>query len=468
MNLFQDLTSFLLITFLLFSTSKCNTVTFRLHKKVPDFQQKLQFLTDAHMDNHLENKSNLTLFEFKLANFNNSQYVGEIYIGSNQQKLDVIFDTGSHFLVVPEPSLEWQFSHTFNCNLSKTCQPFEDQSAYLKYGSGSVYGYVADDQVSFGNNLKPTKTSFVIATEINKFPNEFHADGVLGLRKIKDLDNYFVYPNAETIAVKNYSIIDNMKAEGKIEKRQFSFFLGNDNSGELGVYEAEFTVGGYNKKYIHGNFSYFNVIHGNYWGIQTNGINVDGVNLRFSEKGIMAVIDSGTSLITLPKEVFSSIIPVIKEKTGCEEIRRFMCLCSDGPCNFDPEDFPTITFEFNGFKAVLPGKSYVINIEGYNVLEIIGLDMTEKFIILGDPFMRQYVTIFDEEEEKIGLAKSVYYIEPKSYIGKKLKLLFLFVIVVVSLILGICFWKQSKKKDEENIRLLKHTEGEISMTVLKS
>ena len=452
----------ILLLFLYFTTTSSASIEFTLRKKIPTLQDHLRLLEESPPT--VEQIANTPIFDFKLANFKNSQYVGQLFIGSNQQPLNVVFDTGSHFLVIPNASLSDQFDNVYDCSSSTTCKSYEDKHIVLRYGSGNGYGYVAEDQIGFGIATIAVNTTFVLSTELGGLPSEFHADGILGLRTIKNLSTYYVYPNADTICRTNYSLIDNLYAQGVIKKRQFSFFLNNVDrlvSEELG---ADFTLGGYNRKYAKSNFTFLKVVHENYWAIQTTGFNIGGINIQLSKHGIKTIIDTGTSVITIPKQLFKTIAPIIAETAGCDSIRGLMCVCSNGPCNIDPDDFPTIVIEFDGMKAILPGRTYALNLDGYNVLEIIGLDMSEHFLILGDPFMRQYLTLFDADDDTLGLAESINFVKPvRSWKG--MLLFVLAITLLTSLLIGFCLFKRHRRREDDNVRLLNaNNEQGITMT----
>ena len=429
-------------TISLHATKKLN-----FEKTLPNKEEELLFLQSLDS----------SLFEFKLTNFNNSQYVGPIYIGSNTQPINVIFDTGSHYLVIPDQTLTSKFANVYNCNTSTSCLAFKDQTVLLSYGQGNGYGYIAQDQISLGDKVIAENTTFVVATDINNFPKKFHADGVLGLRKIKNPQDYLILPNDETLAMTNYSLLDNLKSQGVIPNTQFSFFLNNEMSShdQLG---AEFILGGYNPNYIRSNFTKFQVISDNYWAIEILSFQIGSTNVNTSQ-GVKAVLDTGTSVIVFPTDLYALVVEEIKAKTACSSIRRMVCVCHKKPCNLNPEDFPTISFHFNGMNATLPGRAYVLNIKGTNVILLAGIDLSERFILLGDPFLRQYITLFDGDEDSISLAESIYFIdEPSSKINKYLVgIIFATVIVACLFIALYCFVKKKKEEEGEKIQLLQQS-----------
>ncbi|VDO86522.1 unnamed protein product [Haemonchus placei] len=91
-----------------------------------------------------------------LSNYMNNQYYGTIQIGTPPQTFKVLFDTGSSNLWVPcancpSSNQACLSHHKFDCAHSSTCtQTYQPIS--IRYGTGSMQGYVDYDVVCFGTN----------------------------------------------------------------------------------------------------------------------------------------------------------------------------------------------------------------------------------------------------------------------------------------------------------------------------
>ena len=114
-----------------------------------------------------------------------------------------------------------------------------------------------------------------------------------------------------------------------------------------------------------------------------------------------AIVDSGTSLLVGPTADVSSIASTIgatKTLVGqytidCEKVN----------------SIPEMTFTIDGKDYTVPGSKVVIQSSGMCLFAMMGMDFPEpgpKWI-LGDVFMREYYTVFDYENEKVGFAKAV-------------------------------------------------------------
>ena len=87
-----------------------------------------------------------------LHNYNQMQYFGPLFIGSNKQQLNFIYDTGSSWLWVPKKDCEGcPSSNYFDSENSETYNP-QDLYLQLHYGKGSVKGYIFEDQVSLSES----------------------------------------------------------------------------------------------------------------------------------------------------------------------------------------------------------------------------------------------------------------------------------------------------------------------------
>lgn len=89
-----------------------------------------------------------------LANINNLLYIGNIYVGSDQQVMKVVFDTGSDWLVLEDKDCSNCLSTRFNSSTSTSFVVNDTTISSRKYGSASLTGFVGNDTVS----LDPTAT----------------------------------------------------------------------------------------------------------------------------------------------------------------------------------------------------------------------------------------------------------------------------------------------------------------------
>lgn len=108
------------------------------------------------------------------------------------------------------------------------------------------------------------------------------------------------------------------------------------------------------------------------------------------------VIDSGTSLITLPSPILNQFYSLLKQNADCGfEKGTILCNC-DG-------EFPDLFFVLDGIETVIPSSIYMTQVPSYCQILVQALDYGGYFI-LGDVFMRQYYTLFSADNQTIGFA----------------------------------------------------------------
>lgn len=67
----------------------------------------------------------------------------------------------------------------------------------------------------------------------------------------------------------------------------------------------------------------------------------------------------------------------------------------------------TLTFNLSGDVYVLGPEDYTMKaIFGYCISTLMGLDMPREIYILGDVFLRKYYSIYDLDNDRVGLALS--------------------------------------------------------------
>ena len=270
----------------------------------------------------------------------------------------------------------------------------ESISVAVTYGKGEIEGESHLENIRLGQ-LEAVNQSFLLVYEVRDFQNhEF--DGVCGLG-FRPLEGGGI------------SLLENLKAQGKINKKMFSFFLHNEiksHSDDENALKSELIIGGYDQRYIDGKINYFKVTNKSHWTID---IAKSFVGDRILNKEPQqAIVDSGTSLILMPKREFKDIMKYLRntlKKICVSQGMLVICACPDG--NF--HDFPVIRIEAEGKMNLTIQPDSYIRREKHRCSLLIGIngedDIDTGSWILGDVFMRQFYTIFDLEQKQIGIAK---------------------------------------------------------------
>ncbi|XP_066111252.1 cathepsin E isoform X2 [Saccopteryx bilineata] len=324
-----------------------------------------------------------------LINYLDMEYFGTISIGSPPQNFTVIFDTGSSNLWVPSvycTSPACKTHARFYPSRSSTYSA-AGSHFFIQYGTGSLSGIIGADQVEgltvvnqqFGESVTEPGQSFVNA--------EF--DGILGLG----------YPSLAVGGVT--PVFDSMLAQNLVDVPMFSVYMTSDPEGGAG---SELIFGGYDHSHFSGSLNWVPVTKQGYWQIAVDIIQVGGT-VVFCPEGCQAIVDTGTSLITGP----SDEIRRLQKAIGAELM--------DGEYAVECDNLnvmPDVTFIINGVPYILQPTAYTLLdfVDGMKFCSsgFQGLDIhppAGPLWILGDVFIRQFYSVFDRGENRVGLAPAI-------------------------------------------------------------
>jgi hypothetical protein len=114
----------------------------------------------------------------------NSQYYGEITLGTPEQKFDVIFDTGSADLWVASVNCDDSCGRHNKYDSSKSSTYIANGTTFhIEYGSGPVSGYESMDALNMGGLVVPDQI-FAEVTDVSGLGAAYKMgkfDGILGL-----------------------------------------------------------------------------------------------------------------------------------------------------------------------------------------------------------------------------------------------------------------------------------------------
>ncbi|NXG24808.1 CATE protein, partial [Grallaria varia] len=326
-----------------------------------------------------------------LVNYLDMEYFGQISIGNPPQNFTVVFDTGSSNLWVTSVYCvskacagHAKFQPTQSSTYQVVGTPFS-----IQYGTGSLTGVIGSDQVVVEGITVNNQQFAESISEPGKAFLDAEFDGILGL----------AYPSLAVDGVT--PVFDNMMAQNLVELPLFSVYMSTNPESSLG---GELLFGGFDTSRFTGTLNWVPVTQQGYWQIQLDNIQLGGT-VAFCANGCQAIVDTGTSLIVGPtKEV--------------KELQNYIGAVSvDGEYAVECSNLnvmPDVTFTING----LP---YTLNAQAYTLME--GGDGTTVCIsgfqgndipppagplwILGDVFIRQFYSVFDRGNNRVGLAPAV-------------------------------------------------------------
>jgi len=314
----------------------------------------------------------------KINDFQNAQYYGQISVGTPPQNFNVIFDTGSANLWVPNKKvgLIGLLKHKYDSSKSSTYVK-NGTEFKIQYGSGPVSGIWSGDKVTIGD-LPIKEQAFAevenakglgLAYGIGKF------DGILGLG--------WGRISVDGVETPFHNIVDQDSLADKV----FAFYLGNSAPGTL-------VLGGTDQSHYTGDFTYVPLKAEDYWRIALDDLKINGKSYTTTKT---AIVDSGTSLLAGPKADVTKIAALVGAKPVIHGEYSIDCNAAA----------PDLTFVIGGKDYTFAKKDYVINSGSVCLFAMLGMDIPAPngpLWILGDVFMRKYYTVFDWGNKRLGFA----------------------------------------------------------------
>ena len=318
-------------------------------------------------------------------------YAADITVGSNRQKFNVVVDTGSSDLWIPDASVTCEnpppgqsadfckgkglYTPKSSTTSQRLGNPF-----YIGYGDGSSsHGTLYKDTVGFGG-ASITKQVFadVTKTSVNQ--------GILGIgyktnEAAGDYDNVPV----------------TLKKQGVIAKNAYSLYLNSPNAAT-----GQIIFGGVDKAKYSGSLIAVPVTSDRELRITLNSIKAAGKNINGN---IDVLLDSGTTITYFQQDVAQGIIDAFHAE-----------LKQDGNGNSlyvaDCQTSGTVDFNFaNNAKISVPASEFTVplfytNGQPYPQCQLLlGINDAN---ILGDNFLRSAYIVYDLDDNEISLAQVKY------------------------------------------------------------
>ncbi|NWI04741.1 RENI protein, partial [Tichodroma muraria] len=340
-----------------------------------------------------------------LTNYLDTQYFGEISIGTPAQTFKVVFDTGSANLWVPSykcsPLYSACVSHS-RYDSSKSRTYIANGTGFaIRYGTGSVKGVLSQDivMVSPGTHGIPK----IHTPGTHRIP-QIHTLGAHRIPKIHALgtpripEERGIAPCWAGIFGKGESLLPELGFWGK---GNHSRCVRHSRNAPLKP-GGEIILGGSDPAYYTGDFHYLNVSRSGFWQISMKGVSV-GAEILFCREGCSVAVDTGASYITGP----AGPVSVLMKAIGATEVAEgeYVVDCQRVP------QLPNISFHLGGKVYGLSGPAYVLRQSQYGedvcVVAFSGLDIPPPagpLWILGATFIGHYYTKFDRRHNRIGFA----------------------------------------------------------------
>ena len=362
-------------------------------------QSYIATVSDHH--DALSNSSAPVLFNETLHNFRNTQYFGNINIGTPPQPFPVIFDTGSANLWVPGIDCfsggclaHPRFDRTKSSTFSTSGLP-----VWIKFGTGRISGTLSQDTVRF-HDLVIRDQAFLQVSDERNFPFEqYPFAGIVGLC-------------LPSIAAAGTSpLFDTIMRQRLLPANVFSFYLSLDDAAATDEAPSMVLFGGVSEKLIASPVHWVPLAPSVYWEIMMADVIVGGEPQRLCPPGGCRVaVDSGTSLFTGPAEHVRALTATLRAPLAAARAR-----------GCDLSLMPELAFEVRGERFVFEPRDYVLHSPAAGggglggdakcALAFMALDVPPPrgpLWVFGDVWMRKYYTVFDRDHARVGFALAAH------------------------------------------------------------
>lgn len=311
----------------------------------------------------------------------NLEYYADFELGTPGQKIAMFLDTGSTWVWAPSVNCDCHASENqFNSTLSATFADL-NKTVELYYEIGYTKGQLSTDKLSIGN-FSVENMPFILAN-VDKDSEDMESDGLVGFAFSELSDGYPTF-------------IENLVSQGNIEAPVFAFYF-SDNEEE----SSTLTLGGFNSDWTEGKTKQtinINKTDG-YWGVNVDSVSYSGEIL--SSESQPSILDTGTSAIIVPKDLYKSLINSITKGKNCEVIydNSTSCECVEGKY----DDYDKLTLKFAEEEISISPKNYLFYDNG--TCNILFSESSDGWWIVGQPIFREYYIVHDMSVPKVDLYK---------------------------------------------------------------
>ncbi|KAK7973979.1 hypothetical protein PG989_015827 [Apiospora arundinis] len=331
-----------------------------------------------------------------LFNISVLSYLIELSIGTPGQPVKVAIDTGSSELWVnPNCKTSQSTAQYQECLTNGQYDPSKSSTARdldsgntIPYGIGTVeIEYVKDDVALPNSTIDLKNIQFGAATRSQDL-NE----GILGL-------SFGSKPPTADLRYNNF--VDELVLQNVTDSRAFSVALGNQEASNGGV----IIFGGIDTGKFTGKMTTVPILGPQggenlhrYWvQLKTIGATMGGNSKKYDNSATAIVIDTGSSLSTLPANVVSAMV---RDLNGSQDRQGNVIV----PCPSSSTDDNTFDFDFGGVTIKIPYRHFVIQASSRTCILGVQAATSGGVMLLGDTFMRSAYVVFDQDNMQVGLA----------------------------------------------------------------
>jgi len=334
-----------------------------------------------------------------------TSFVSKIQVGSQNQELQAIFDTGSSDISLLSVSTEipaCQVASLACFDASKSASLVSgDVMVEVSFASAIVVNVLGSDTVTVGPLRVERQAVGLIASVQGDVPSS-----LFGL----------AFPSLSSFNQSTF--MENVDANGLLLSRQFSFFysniIGKKSSVKFGEPDERLFDG--EQVWLDIDKAYNSTVY-SYWQVPLNNVYFGGVPIQACNPNgpCQAILDTGTALLSGPMLQVSAIL------TALESFKQ-----ADGTFSCAPRDLvkmPIVSWDLGArwdepvgqfvgsYRFDLEPRFYMQYFNGTCLPSFEGDDNLQRWV-LGDLFLRKFYTTFDmtttsRHGPRVGLARSI-------------------------------------------------------------
>ncbi|MCJ1357557.1 MAG: hypothetical protein MMC33_007553 [Icmadophila ericetorum] len=335
-------------------------------------------------------------------------------VGTPGQKVQLQLDTGSSDVWVFGPSTECSPTEcdggTFDSSQSSTFQSIQPGGFGIQYGSGKVIGDTISDTFAFAG-ITLSSLQMAIATQADTEPT-----GIMGI-------GYDTNEATISAGGSQYpSVVDQMVSQGWIQTRAYSLYL-----DDLEASSGEVIFGGFDSGKFQGTLTPLPVLSDNGGGFAQLAVPLSEVIFVFQDQTtqvlssgpVPAILDSGTSLMQFPPDVFEALAEITRISYDQDD-EIYLIDCGNSAYQGG------LVFQFggdNGPTIAVPLEELVLQQIGTanGVPQcVFGATPTpggNNPAILGDTFLRSAYVLYDLDSNIIAIAQTVFNSDQSNLFG---------------------------------------------------
>lgn len=321
-------------------------------------------------------------------------YYANIYLGSKLQQLKVAFSTAATTSVINAKDCQGCTTAGFDF-----VQSFSIHKVLAKHISYHIGGYIAqgvlvqdDLKLDTKSNFSLKQFPFLLVNEWQQSPFE-KVDGVIGLSR-----QYLTVDGNNS----GSQLVDTLYESGQIERKIFSIHYGPEGSEiQFGGYDSSKILAGSSLKFL-------KTPYAKEWQVSVSAIKLgegptfpNGAKRAYYFDSKPAYLDSFSPYIQVPRSGGIQLYSLILHEIQYEVVDGLLM----GPC--DKSLYDTVSLYVNDkYYITLTPDSFVLDIGQGDKCFLPFRYNNEDHWVLGEPFFRNYYSVYDVQKGIIGVAPS--------------------------------------------------------------